>query len=79
MASALVRRVAENFSLPYFTLTPTYTICPVHGYIPGAHFTCPHHDEESADGYLSDETSRPKGPEENEADIIPLASGGQRN
>lgn len=42
-ARLLVRRIAENFHLPYFTLSPTFTICPVHGYISGEHFDCPHH------------------------------------
>ena len=42
-ARLLVRRIAENFHLPYFTISPTFTICPVHGYIPGEHFSCPHH------------------------------------
>jgi ribonucleoside-triphosphate reductase len=42
-ARLLVRRIAENFHLPYFTLSPTFTICPVHGYISGEHFSCPHH------------------------------------
>jgi ribonucleoside-triphosphate reductase len=42
-ARLLVRRIAENFHLPYFTLSPTFTICPVHGYITGEHFECPHH------------------------------------
>lgn len=41
-ARLLVRRIAENFHLPYFTLSPTFTICPVHGYITGEHFSCPH-------------------------------------
>lgn len=42
-ARLLVRRIAENFHLPYFTISPTFTICPEHGYIPGEHFNCPHH------------------------------------
>lgn len=42
-ARLLVRRIAENFHLPYFTISPTFTICPEHGYIPGEHFACPHH------------------------------------
>jgi ribonucleoside-triphosphate reductase (formate) len=37
----LVRKIAENYSLPYFTLTPTFSVCPVHGYLPGEHQTCP--------------------------------------
>lgn len=41
-ARRLVRVVAENFHLPYFTLTPTFSICPVHGYIPGEHPFCPY-------------------------------------
>jgi len=47
-ARLLVRRIAENFHLPYFTLSPTFTICPVHGYISGEHFSCPHHHEGKA-------------------------------
>ena len=41
-ARLLVRRVAENFRLPYYTLTPTFSICPIHGYIPGEHAYCPY-------------------------------------
>lgn len=41
-ARLLVKRIAENFHLPYFTISPTFTICPVHGYIAGEHFACPH-------------------------------------
>ena len=47
-ARLLVKRIAENFHLPYFTLSPTFTICPVHGYISGEHFSCPHHHEGEA-------------------------------
>jgi ribonucleoside-triphosphate reductase len=36
----LVKKITSNFKLPYFTLTPSFSICPVHGYIPGEHFTC---------------------------------------
>ncbi len=38
----LVRRIAENYALPYFTITPTFSVCPIHGYIPGAHKFCPY-------------------------------------
>ncbi|MGW6528589.1 ribonucleoside triphosphate reductase [Streptomyces venezuelae] len=38
---ALVRRSLERFSLPYLTVTPTFSICPGHGYLPGEHTTCP--------------------------------------
>ena len=37
----LVKKVFENFKLPYFTVTPTFSICPYHGYLAGEHFTCP--------------------------------------
>lgn len=47
-ARLLARRIAENFHLPYFTITPTFTICPEHGYIPGEHFECPHHSHGKA-------------------------------
>lgn len=42
----LVRTIAENYSLPYFTISPTYSICPVHGYLAGEHFSCPKCEEE---------------------------------
>ena len=46
----LVRAVVQNFRLPYFSITPTFSVCPVHGYIPGKHEVCPypHTDEELA-------------------------------
>jgi anaerobic ribonucleoside-triphosphate reductase len=47
---ALVKTIAENFRLPYFTLTPTFSICPHHGYLPGEHEYCPKCDEESGIG-----------------------------
>lgn len=37
----LVRKIAENFHLPYFTISPTFSVCPVHGYIAGEHHECP--------------------------------------
>jgi len=37
----LVRKIAENYRLPYFTLTPTFSICPNCGYVSGEHQTCP--------------------------------------
>jgi ribonucleoside-triphosphate reductase len=47
----LVRKIAENFHLPYYTLTPTFSVCPKHGYIPGEHKYCPKCDEELAASY----------------------------
>ena len=40
-AARLVRTIAENYKLPYYTLSPTYSICREHGYLAGEHFTCP--------------------------------------
>ena len=37
----LIKKVFSKFHLPYFTITPTFSVCPHHGYIPGEHFTCP--------------------------------------
>jgi len=37
----LVRKVAENYALPYYTITPTFSVCPDHGYIAGEHQFCP--------------------------------------
>ena len=37
----LVKKIADNFRLPYYTLTPTFSICPKHGYLPGRHEYCP--------------------------------------
>ncbi|MDE3083762.1 MAG: ribonucleoside triphosphate reductase [Verrucomicrobiota bacterium] len=42
----LVRRALERFSLPYITITPTFSICPKHGYLAGEHAFCPKCDEE---------------------------------
>jgi len=47
---ALVKKIAENFKLPYFTLTPTFSVCPIHGYLAGEHEYCPHCDQEK--GYF---------------------------
>ena len=41
-AAKLVKTIADNYRLPYYTLSPTYSVCPTHGYLAGEHFTCPH-------------------------------------
>ena len=40
-AANLVRKIAENYKLPYYTLSPTYAICAEHGYLPGEQYKCP--------------------------------------
>ncbi len=40
-AAKLVKKIAENYKLPYYTLSPTYSVCSEHGYLAGEHKTCP--------------------------------------
>jgi len=46
MVKKLIKKITENYQLPYFTLTPTFSICPKHGYIAGEHQYCPKCDQE---------------------------------
>ncbi|HHU72643.1 MAG TPA: ribonucleoside triphosphate reductase [Clostridiales bacterium] len=41
-AAKLIRAIAENYKLPYYTLSPTYSVCKTHGYLVGEQFKCPH-------------------------------------
>jgi len=43
----LIKKIAQNFKLPYFTLSPTFSVCQSHGYIKGNHRTCPTCNEET--------------------------------
>ena len=40
-AANLVRKIAENYKLPYYTMSPTYSVCKNHGYLTGEQFICP--------------------------------------
>ncbi|MFH1890680.1 MAG: anaerobic ribonucleoside-triphosphate reductase [Candidatus Kuenenbacteria bacterium] len=51
----LVKKIAENYTLPYYTLTPTFSVCPKHGYLAGEHHWCPKCDEEI--GYIEEAVS----------------------
>jgi ribonucleoside-triphosphate reductase len=42
----LVRAIARNYRIPYYTISPTFSVCPVHGYLRGEHFHCPKCKEE---------------------------------
>jgi ribonucleoside-triphosphate reductase (formate) len=44
----IVKKISSTYHLPYFTITPTFSICPIHGYIPGEHEYCPKCDLEIA-------------------------------
>jgi len=50
---SLVKKIVNKYHLPYFTITPTFSVCPKHGYLAGEHFFCPKCDEEI--GYLPKE------------------------
>ena len=43
----LVKKIAENYHIPYYTMSPTYSICKEHGYLTGEQFTCPHCGQET--------------------------------
>ncbi len=45
--ATLVRKIATNYRLPYYSISPTYSVCKNHGYIAGEAFTCPHCGEEA--------------------------------
>ena len=46
-AAALVRKIAENYKLPYYTMSPTYSVCKNHGYLTGEQYVCPHCGEKT--------------------------------
>jgi ribonucleoside-triphosphate reductase len=45
-----VKAIATGYRLPYFTISPVFSVCPVHGYLEGEHHQCPkcHREKESA-------------------------------
>jgi len=50
LTKKLVKTIVENYKLPYFTVTPTFSVCPIHGYLSGEHKYCPKCDEERGQG-----------------------------
>jgi len=46
-AATLVRKIAENYKLPYYTMSPTYSVCADHGYLTGEQHICPHCGKEA--------------------------------
>ncbi|MBQ1316380.1 MAG: ribonucleoside triphosphate reductase [Lachnospiraceae bacterium] len=46
-AANLVRKIAENYKLPYYTMSPTYSVCKNHGYLTGEQFVCPYCGEKT--------------------------------
>jgi anaerobic ribonucleoside-triphosphate reductase len=49
---SLVKTIANHYRIPYFTITPTFSVCPVHGYLSGEHFHCPLCREEEKQSIL---------------------------
>ncbi|TDJ23845.1 MAG: ribonucleoside triphosphate reductase [Gammaproteobacteria bacterium] len=62
VCKALVRRSLEHFRVPYLTVTPTFSICPKHGYLPGEHPFCPRCDDELIAKQASNRMRRLDGP-----------------
>ncbi|SHJ18663.1 ribonucleoside triphosphate reductase [Thermoclostridium caenicola] len=65
----LIRRIFENYKMPYISITPTFSICNTHGYISGEHFTCPECGQETevwsrVTGYLRPVANYNKGKKE---------------
>jgi ribonucleoside-triphosphate reductase (formate) len=61
MVKLLVKKIAENYSIPYFTITPTFSVCPVHGYLAGSYVFCPHeHSDEDLEAYGIDVDNKDK-------------------
>ncbi len=56
-AKVFIKKIVNNFEIPYITITPTFSICPKHGYIPGEHEYCPYCDAELAEKYAKGEPS----------------------
>jgi ribonucleoside-triphosphate reductase len=52
-----VRKIAQNYHMPYFTISPSFTICSEHGYIPGEHFHCPYDKSEQEKQNTGEEVS----------------------
>ena len=58
-AKVFVKKILENFEVPYITLTPTFSICPKHGYISGEWKYCPYCDRELVEKYEKGEEKKP--------------------
>jgi len=68
----LVKNISHNYSLPYFTITPTFSICPKHGYLSGEHKFCPKCDEEIGytGGPAAKEASTEADPDPNPVPVV---------
>ena len=67
----MVKKVAFNYKLPYFTISPTFSICPIHGYLPGEHEYCPKCDLEVLEGgRVKDDAIEDEAAEEKRMELI---------
>lgn len=75
----MVKKISDNYHLPYFTITPTFSICPIHGYLSGEHEYCPKCDAEIAGSseIVSDE--RTVSEEDLNLEYSKLNAGGDKN
>ena len=48
-----IKKISGNYHLPYFTISPTFSVCPIHGYLSGEHEYCPKCDSEMAESEIS--------------------------
>ena len=69
----IVKKIADNYRLPYFTITPTFSVCPKHGYIAGEHEYCPKCDQEN--GYTEQEAEGNEIVMANRAQVIDAIQG----
>jgi ribonucleoside-triphosphate reductase len=71
----LVRRALTNFRLPYITVTPTFSICPHHGYIEGEHEFCPKCDAELVEKKRAQLAALPEHPQQHDVQQPQRATG----
>jgi ribonucleoside-triphosphate reductase len=67
----LVKSIACNYRVPYYTISPTFSVCPVHGYLRGEHFNCPHCKEEAE----SELTRRIAELEQEKEEVLQVSAG----
>ncbi len=75
----LVKKICESFHLPYFTITPTFSICPKHGYLPGEHKYCPKCDQENGFDELAEKVPVKVAPSESQKNSGVVTENIERN
>ena len=77
----LVQKISSSYHLPYFTLTPTFSVCPIHGYMNGEHEYCPKCDAElaQAEKMQEQQISREEQISVSEQEVTPLKQGQTSN